>query len=1242
MSSKSFSYQLKTGTGLGLMIAMAVTPVFAQTAAPAPQDDVTEVVVVGARAAQQTANDRKKKARTPTDSIVADDVGAFPDRNLNEAISRVAGVALSRNEFGEGDSVSIRGNGPDLTRVEIDGVGVQSAGGSMAINGSEGGGRGADMRELPSDLIKSVDVVKGTTADMTEGSLGGGIQIQTRTGLDFKKPYISMRVGAQQNSLGQRWTPDLNIVASKKFFDNRLGVIFSVTSSEVQNDSHAQETVTSGSQGYARTIDWDNSPNKTFSFNPATATGDGANTPLLSWAAAAGNGALIYSKSPLEVVTLSSQAQSKADCTTLFPTITDAQLGLIAASTNNANRAAAQNQRYLERQTCLNQWNDYHPSLIRSFMTTQTEKRLAADLRFDFRVNDNLTVYAKYAVANREIDEQRRLLALGGVSINTAGKFTDSLVTNTNIATGTAQIRTPVAGSGYYLYNAAPGNIGWTTGAVTLDQVAGSVTQNMAFPIYGQVVNVDPNSVTVDANHHVTQFTITDGTVEKQQTNNSQYSDSTYLTFGAQYKKGPLRVDFLAAHSESEFGKTDQFASFTTPYTGAKLTVQPNGLWLYEMPAGFDINNPANYSAVRAAAANIGAVTASINGPASPAYTVAQQPWTSNSFSFTYSPRLEEGSENTFKLDATYRIWDKVPFFRQLKTGISFRDAERSAWQGGGYTVKPAVGTFGAAGYVAPVVVPTMNLRGTFRACDDAKYGTTGTAAPAGSIGCNYGYVPSTNLSNTLYGVETFTPAQMQEIVNNVFRPASSTFFGSYPDRGNLISGWTDIDVAKLVTYMNGDVNHNLDCLKVCRGSDGNMYEQPVLKSQEKITAAYYVLDFEQELPFGLVFDGNFGVRAVETEVNGSGLMTLTSVRKNASFSAANPYAAAGVTSTSLSKNVTLQKTTRDWLPSYNANLWVIPDKLVLRYSTGKTISRPPIGRLLAAGTCIFDERSAEIDAADGSGLNDCNTRVGNPDLKPYTAKSENWTVEWYPNKDTMFSLAALELDVKIGAPQATTLSNYKLFEGTDVTDPVTGQPVSDLSFDVATWRNGDPYNRKGWEFATKTAFTFLPWYLRYTGADFNYSKLESSSNTIRDPNSGDSMHPKGESDYFANLSLWYDDGKTNARISYQGRGESFACISSCGANTVNNYPGPFDLDARPLPYNPGQAYFRYETQYIDAKISHKVNTNVEVYLEGRNLTYEAPVTGGGQYNAFTSAENTWRIGYGGRRVMFGVTYRMQ
>ena len=149
-----------------LAVAMAfAVPASAQTATePQEQAEVEqqdgdnggEVTVTGIRASLASAADRKRNAGTTVDSIVAEDVGRFPDRNVGEALSRVSGVQLQR-DFGEGVSVSIRGVEPDLNRVEINGASALSS----------GGGRSGDFRELAAELIKTVDVYKGYQVDLT-------------------------------------------------------------------------------------------------------------------------------------------------------------------------------------------------------------------------------------------------------------------------------------------------------------------------------------------------------------------------------------------------------------------------------------------------------------------------------------------------------------------------------------------------------------------------------------------------------------------------------------------------------------------------------------------------------------------------------------------------------------------------------------------------------------------------------------------------------------------------------------------------------------------------------------------------------------------------------------------------------------------------------------------------------------------------------------------------------------------
>ena len=582
-----------------------------------------DIVVVGSRASQQSANNRKKEAKTATDSIVADDIGSFPDRNVNEAISRIPGVALGRNEFGEGESVAVRGNGPDLTRVELDGIGVQSTTG-LALNADAG--RSADLRELPAELVKSVDVVKGSTADMTEGSLGGTVQIKTRTGLDFKKPYVSFRAGGSQNSLGKSWTPDFNGVASRKFFDDRLGVIVSGSYSKIQNNGHGYETTTSNNRGYSRLFDFDQSPEKTFEYNVDTIGTDAADVMFAN-----------SMETPRSLVTKAASAQSKAECFDLFPY-------------NPDGTSAQRNQRTLEQQSCLNQWNDYTPSLIRNFMNTQTDERYAVDARFDYRLTDNLTIFAKGTMANRKVHDQNRSrnpITLFSQNVN--GTFVDT-------ESGYPRIRSvsPNAPDGYYLYEG-------------LNSYFNNAT-------LGNVLNVVPDSVVVDENHNVTAMTLTNNAVNIDQIENTIDTKTKYAQFGAEYRGDRLEVDAMAGFTTASSSRGDMRTSRSYTYGNAQLALQPNGLWDIQVPADYDETNPSNFVQLNPAVCIDGgvapdcigqnAVAAGPNGPATPAYTVGQMPLTTPSFGVSYSPALGESSERIAKLDVAYRTDEMLPSSR--------------------------------------------------------------------------------------------------------------------------------------------------------------------------------------------------------------------------------------------------------------------------------------------------------------------------------------------------------------------------------------------------------------------------------------------------------------------------------------------------------------------------------------------------------------------------------------------------
>ncbi len=1188
------------GGGIGSAAAQT-SPARQDTQAPDMDSQLTvadeeAIVVVGSRASQQSSNARKKNARTATDSIVADDIGSFPDRNVNEAISRIPGVALSRNEFGEGDGVAVRGNGPDLTRIELDGIGVQSTNG-LAIGA--GNGRSADLRELPAELVKSVDVVKGSTADMTEGGLGGTVQIKTRTGLDFKKPYLSLRAGAGQNSLGKDWTPDFNAVYGRRLFNDRVGMIVSGSYSKLQNNGHGFETTTSNNRGYSRLFDFDQSPEKTFTYNPATVGTDAADVAFAN-STAPGGGAL----TPRQLVTLSAGAKSKAECLQIFP--------------NNATASAAvRAQRILEQQSCLNQWNDYTPSLIRNFMNTQTDQRSAFDARFDYRVTDRLTVFAKGTIANRKVHDQNRSrtpVTLFGQNIT--GTFLDS-------TTGYPRTRSvaATAPAGYYLFDG-------------LNNVGNNATT-------GNVLNLVPSSVKVDSAHNVTEMTLTNNSVNIDQIENTIDTKTKYFQGGAEFRGDRLDIDAMAGMTRATTSRGDMRTARSYSYGNATLKLQPNGLWDVQLPSNYDETNPANYVQLAAPACIGGgtaptctgqtAVAAGPNGPATPLYTVGQMPLTTPSFSVQYTPALGVASEKIAKFDLTYRTDGIVPFFKRIKVGAQYRKNDLDRWGNGGYTAKSQIGTFGQPGYVAAVVVPTAIVRGTYRACQPTATST---------LSCNYGYVPSTNPANVRSGVDTLTPQALQDLFARTLEPSDSAYFGDLPNRGNLPPAWQGLRTDELFSALGTSQFMNFDCLKTCVGSDGNTYDQPVSRTRETIKNIYAMTDFDQDLPWGLRLDGNVGIRGVFANVKGSGLLTLNSIRVTPVFNPNDPNNANGFTTVSYSQNVTLNAKTNAWLPSFNVNLWGFHDQIVLRFYGGKTVARPNPTLMFPGGTCNIDQR-VELDT-NPDDVYGCSGRVGNPGLKPFTAWNYNTSLEWYPNADTVFSVAYGKLDVKIGNPINVT-ENRKPFAGTDIKDPVTGAALADLEFAVPTYANGPGYKRDIWEFQAKTAFTFLPWILKHTGVDLNFSILASSvTSGQRDPLTGDVMLPPNESKYYTNASVWYDDGKFNFRVAYQKRSSLFTCITPCGGNTTDiNYPGDQWTNVRLVApgYNPGVPRFIDGSTFIDAKMSYNINRNFQVYLESRNVTREVSQTiSTGEYVPFADGTpRVMRVSYGGRRIMGGV-----
>jgi len=153
------------------------------------------------------------------DSISAEDIGDFPDKNLSEALQRVTGVQITRQD-GEGRAVSVRGAEPNLIRVEVNGTAALSL--TVAA-----GDRSIDFRDLPVEFVSRIDVVKTPTAEMTEGGIST-VRINTRRPFDSPDGYVAGSAQAVYSDLAEATDPKLALFGSKLFFDDKLGALIAV------------------------------------------------------------------------------------------------------------------------------------------------------------------------------------------------------------------------------------------------------------------------------------------------------------------------------------------------------------------------------------------------------------------------------------------------------------------------------------------------------------------------------------------------------------------------------------------------------------------------------------------------------------------------------------------------------------------------------------------------------------------------------------------------------------------------------------------------------------------------------------------------------------------------------------------------------------------------------------------------------------------------------------------------------
>jgi TonB-dependent receptor len=148
------------------------------------------VQITGQLQGQLRALSQQRNAANIQNIVSAEQIEQFPDMNAAEAIQRIPGITLQRDQ-GEGRFVQLRGTPPQLSNYNINGEQVPSPEGDVRYLG---------LDVIPVDQLAGIQIIKALTPDQDGDAIGGLVNLITKNAGDTA-PEIRFVAAGTYNSL---------------------------------------------------------------------------------------------------------------------------------------------------------------------------------------------------------------------------------------------------------------------------------------------------------------------------------------------------------------------------------------------------------------------------------------------------------------------------------------------------------------------------------------------------------------------------------------------------------------------------------------------------------------------------------------------------------------------------------------------------------------------------------------------------------------------------------------------------------------------------------------------------------------------------------------------------------------------------------------------------------------------------------------------------------------------------------
>jgi TonB-dependent receptor len=357
------------------------------------------------------------------------------------------------------------------------------------------------------------------------------------------------------------------------------------------------------------------------------------------------------------------------------------------------------------------------------------------------------------------------------------------------------------------------------------------------------------------------------------------------------------------------------------------------------------------------------------------------------------------------------------------------------------------------------------------------------------------------------------------------------------------------------------------------------------LNHEDDGNAIYAMIAFGGELE-GTPYSGNIGVRHVSNSTGSNGELTVP-----VSVDYSDPSDPTVILSTP--EYVDIYHDYTRTLPSLNLR-FDPTDELIVRFSVAKVMSRPRYLDLSPRLTVQARPRTM---------------RGGNGKLDPTLGTQVDLAVEWYFADYSLLSLGLFSKDIESFVQPEQTLTPFP-----GVLDPETQQPLVLNAFrPLNTGKSGIA----GMEVSFQRTFAgILPAPFDGLGVIANWTYIDSSSDFQND-NTAQAYGVPGLSEHTINLSVFYEKGPWNGRLSFNSRDDFLDVIADGQGN-------PSFIDK----------YSQW-----DASLNYSVNDNFTVTLQAINITDEDI----SHYNLLGQSTLSHYVNgaYSGRRSLVGIRWRL-